>query len=62
MTSILDRVKGSGYIRLEELFTVAEGRAGLVVSFIAILELVRESMLVVVQNEPFAPIHVQAIQ
>jgi len=30
------------------------------VSFIAVLELVRDGVLVVIQNEPFAPIHVKA--
>ena len=32
---------------------------GLVVTFIAILELVKDDMLTVVQNEPFAPLHIK---
>ncbi len=61
MTRILDQLNQRSHLRLEELFDLSEGRMGLVVSFVAILELSRDHMLRVVQNEPFAPIHVQAI-
>ncbi|MBP7547983.1 MAG: hypothetical protein KA754_08540, partial [Corallincola sp.] len=44
----------------DALFEVEEGRAGVVVTFLAILELVRESLLDLVQNEPFSLIHVRA--
>ncbi len=43
-----------------ELFDVSEGRLGVVVTFLAILELVRESMVELVQSEPFGPIYVRA--
>lgn len=59
MTNILQRLRTQDYIRFEELFTNVEGRSGLVVTFIAILELFRDDMLVAVQNEPFAPIHIR---
>lgn len=59
MTHILQRLQQNDYVRFEELFTQAEGRAGVVVTFIALLELFRDDMLVVVQNEPFAPIHIR---
>jgi segregation and condensation protein A len=36
-----------------------EGRAGIVVTFIAILELVKESLIVFEQVEPFANLHVK---
>jgi segregation and condensation protein A len=42
-----------------QLFDVSEGRLGVVVTFLAILELVRESMVELVQSEPFAPIYVR---
>jgi segregation and condensation protein A len=61
MTEILGKLNTRNQLRLEELFTAQEGRMGLVVSFVAILELSRDSMLRVVQNEPFAPVHIQAI-
>lgn len=60
MTSILDRVRADNYTDFVGLFDVTEGRRGVVVTFLAVLELVRESLIVLVQNEPFAPIHVKA--
>ena len=62
MTHILDRLHSERYLRFEDFFDPSEGKAGLVVSFMAILELVRDHMLVVMQNEPFAPIHVKSIE
>ena len=59
MTSILQRLQESDYLRFEELFTFAEGRLGVVVTFIALLELFRDDMLIVVQTEPLAPIHIK---
>jgi segregation and condensation protein A len=60
MTSILKRLQSEDYIRFEELFLPEEGRLGVVVTFIAILELFRDDMLVVVQSQPFAPIHIKS--
>ncbi len=59
MTAILQRLQAKDYISFEELFTQTEGRAGVVVTFIALLELFRDDMLVVVQTEPLAPIHIK---
>lgn len=59
MTSILQRLQDADYLRFEDLFTHAEGRLGVVVTFIALLELFRDDMLVVVQTEPLAPIHIK---
>lgn len=59
MTSILQRLQETEYLRFEDLFTRAEGRLGVVVTFIALLELFRDDMLVVVQTEPLAPIHIK---
>ncbi len=61
MTHILDRIHDGKFIKFEDLFVVDEGRLGLVVSFMAILELVRDDMLIVVQNEPFSSIHLSAV-
>lgn len=61
MTLILDRVRSSRYLRFEDFFDPQEGRLGLVICFMAILELVRDNTLVVVQNEAFAPIHIKSI-
>ncbi len=59
MTRILSFLKDNEFGRFEDLFDMTEGRMGLVVSFIAILELCRDDHIVVVQNQPFAPIHVR---
>lgn len=59
MTQILQRLQSTEFVRFEELFTVAEGRLGVVVTFIALLELFRDDMLVVVQNKPLDAIHVK---
>ena len=60
MTSVLDRVRASHFTRFNDLFTVEEGRMGVVVTFLAILELSKESLLEISQAESFAPIHVKA--
>ncbi|MGH1540476.1 MAG: segregation and condensation protein A [Arenicella sp.] len=59
MTDILKLLQTNDFLRFEDLFTHVEGRMGVVVSFIALLELFRDDMLVVVQSEPFAPIHIK---
>ncbi len=62
MTTILNRIRTVGFMQFEELFDPKEGRLGLVVCFMAILELTRDKMLIVVQNEPFAPIHMKSTE
>jgi segregation and condensation protein A len=59
MTIVLSRLKATGYTEFKDFFDVEEGRMGVVVSFLAILELVKESMIDLVQNEPYAPIYVK---
>ena len=61
MTQVLTRVRSDGFTVFSDLFAVDEGRAGVVVTFIAILELIRQAMIELIQAEPFAPIHVKAI-
>jgi len=60
MTMVLDRVNNKEFILFESLFEMEEGKMGLVVTFMAILELLKEHLLLIVQNEQFAPIHVKA--
>ncbi len=59
MTKILQLLQDKEYLSFGELFSVSEGRLGVVVSFIALLELFRDDMLIVVQTEPLAPIHIK---
>ena len=60
MSDILSRVKSDEFTSFESLFNVKEGRTGLMVTFMAVLELLKESLIVIVQPKPFAPIHVKA--
>ena len=60
MTQILSRIDSENFVNFEDLFNVQEGRLGIVVTFIAVLEMLKEALLVVVQAEPFAPIYVKA--
>jgi segregation and condensation protein A len=62
MSAILDRVHQAGeqFVEFSEFFDVKEGRSGVVVTFLAIMELIKESLLEIVQTEAFAPIHVKA--
>jgi segregation and condensation protein A len=59
MSQILDVVGADSFVEFTSLFRVKEGVAGVVVSFLAILELVKEGLLVCIQSAPFAPIHVK---
>ena len=60
MSIVLSRLKANDYTEFKDFFDVSEGRMGVVVSFLAILELVKESMIDLLQNEPYAPIYVKA--
>jgi segregation and condensation protein A len=60
MSDVLDRIRHGQFAEFTTLFKAEEGRLGVVVTFLAILELIRESVLDIVQSEPFAPIHVRA--
>ena len=48
------------FTEFSSLFDVTEGRIGVVVTFLAILELMKESLIELVQTDPYSPIHVKA--
>ena len=60
MVIVLERINADDFTGFIDFFDPSEGRRGVVVSFIAILELLRESLIELVQAEPFAPIYVKA--
>jgi len=60
MSEILTRVKAGSFTGFSELFDPEEGRMGVAVTFIALLELLRESVIEVVQSDAYAPLHVRA--
>lgn len=59
MAIVLAKLQGMGFVPFVHLFEPHEGRAGLVVSFLAVLELIKSATIELVQAEPFAPIHVR---
>ncbi|MBK5968245.1 MULTISPECIES: segregation and condensation protein A [Thiorhodovibrio] len=59
MTIVLERLQDRGFTPFVELFDATEGRPGVVVTFLAILELIKTSVLELVQADPFASIHVR---
>jgi segregation and condensation protein A len=60
MTDILSTLDGAGFVEFARLFRPEEGRMGITVTFVAILELEREGLIDLVQAEPYAPLHVRA--
>ena len=60
MSMVLEQVQMAGFVEFTALFTPREGRRGVVVTLIALLELLRESLVDFVQARPFGPIHVRA--
>ncbi|MFC0267770.1 segregation and condensation protein A [Kushneria aurantia] len=59
MMSILALIDEANFTPFEALFDPGEGRAGVVVTFMAVLELSRERLIEIVQNAPLSPIHVR---
>ncbi|MBL1141152.1 MAG: segregation/condensation protein A [Proteobacteria bacterium] len=60
MAIVLEKVGTENFTDFEELFTVEEGRGGVIVSLLAILQLVKDSLIQLVQNETNGPIYVKA--
>ncbi|MFC3120200.1 segregation and condensation protein A [Agaribacter flavus] len=59
MSMLLQRLRHDRYTRFDELIRAEEGKAGVVVSFIAMLELAKEGLVVIEQAKPYANIHVK---
>jgi len=62
MSEVLMAVQGDQPVEFVKLFDPTEGRMGVTVTFLAVLELVKESLLEVFQAEPFGPISVRSAQ
>ena len=60
MGNILASLAGDGFVEFVRLFRPEEGRMGVTVTFMALLELVREGLIDIVQSEPYAPLHVRS--
>ena len=62
MSTVLAALKGHEFVVFSDLFDPEEGRLGVVVTFLAMLELIKESMVDIVQASVFAPIHLKPRQ
>jgi segregation and condensation protein A len=60
MSNILVALQAERYVDFVRLFDPMEGRIGVTVTFLAVLELLKESLVEVVQADEFGPIHVRA--
>jgi len=61
MSSILLALEEGSFVEFSRLFSLEEGRAGVTVAFMALLELLREGLIEVTQTEPYAPLHVRSV-
>ncbi|MDP1707529.1 MAG: ScpA family protein [Gammaproteobacteria bacterium] len=60
MSQVLSQLRGDRFVEFSTLFNISDGRSGVVVTFLALLELVKESLIDFTQNEAWAPIYVRA--
>ena len=60
MSIVLEKLSADNFTDFGDLFTIEEGKSGVVVSLLAILELIKQSLIEIVQTESFGPIHVKA--
>ena len=59
MTDVLSALSSNQFVDFVKLFTADEGRRGVTVTFVAVLELLREGLIEIVQSEAYAPLHVR---
>lgn len=62
MSDVLSRLQGGNFVTFTSLFDPKEGRLGVVVTFLALLELIKESLVDIVQQQTFGLIHVRLRQ
>ena len=60
MSRVLETVNAENFIEFTRLFELSEGRQGVVVTFMAVLELLKQHLIEIIQSDAFAPIHVKA--
>jgi segregation and condensation protein A len=60
MSIILQLLQEHDLLELRQLFSVEEGRIGLIVSLLALLELAKQSIIIITQNQAFSPVYLQA--
>jgi segregation and condensation protein A len=60
MSDILAALEAGAFVEFTRLFRSEEGRAGVTVAFVAVLELLREGLIELTQTEPYALLHVRS--
>jgi segregation and condensation protein A len=60
MSQVMETLRDKQFVPFVSLFRLSEGRSGVVVTFLAIMELIKESLVEIVQSESYGPIHVKA--
>ncbi len=60
MSEIMVRLSDHKFVPLASLLSKDEGRLGVVVTFLAVMELMKDSMVEIVQSDPFGPIHLKS--
>ncbi len=61
MSRVLGMINAEDFTDYTSLFNIEEGRRGVVVTLLALLELVKEQLIDLVQSEPYAAIHIKAV-
>lgn len=61
MACILSSLQDKEFVTFTDLFTLNEGRLGVVVTFLAMLELLKDYLIEFIQTAPFGPIHIKAM-
>jgi segregation and condensation protein A len=61
MSAVLEKLNADTFTDFSDLFTIEEGKSGVVVSLLAILELIKQSLIEIVQTELYGRIHVKAL-
>ena len=61
MGELLERMADGVFHRFESLFTVEEGKLGVVVTFLGLLTLAKEQLVDIVQEGPLQPIYVKSL-
>jgi segregation and condensation protein A len=59
MSDVIASLTSNAFVDFVRLFRAEEGRRGVTVTFVAILELLREGLIEIVQSEPYGPLHVR---
>lgn len=59
MSNILRSLQSAKFVEFSDLFDITRGKPVLVVNFVALLELAKETLIEITQAEPFAPIYVR---